>query len=697
MIGDLEGVYTCYATDLIPVSILAFHDVDKASNLSYVSNFGFVAVFPDFTIRFRLHNGHYVANFSDWVKTVRKSNDEKEAYLITVAEAKLRYSKRDLDLAEQAYKFMINLGYGTPTRAKMFISTGDITGIKFTAKDVDNAMDIYGLPPEVIRGADRKKSVSPIIEDHSVAHPQSVQSMYLDIMVIAEYKQYYLISILRTSGLIMATRLSDRSEQTLFKHVVIHVRTANSLNVVVRKIYCDAERSFVKLSATRFDDSVLKNISLDISGAADHLNIVDKAIRDIKIQFRCNYERCSIVFKVAASLIEYIVIFSVKRTNDYRGIRPIAPAIANGGNKPRFDWEYAIAFGCYCETHRPTNVSNNACDPRTEACLALYPTNNSNGSWVFLNISSRRLVTRSNWKVLNMPQTIIDALNAIAADSGFVPLKFDDDEQNAINEDIRARNVIAQNVASSNAIPIYAPATPMEGASLEGASNPSSGVIENAPSNTSPNVDDPPAVIDSHVDHNSATDISIAAADPAVSVAVPETTNAVKQNKFDLPPAPSTHSMTTRSRKAALFSDCNMKDNISFAAFLSGTLNDIYEVYQLSLMKGLKLHGKIATDAINKELTQMHSKGVFQYVKHLNGAKFIRSCLILKEKLNDKGEMAQLKARLVADGSQQIIELYETVSSPTVSAYSTMLVLKIAIVENRCIRVADIAGAYLNA
>ena len=55
---------------------------------------------------------------------------------------------------------------------------------------------------------------------------------------------------------------------------------------------------------------------------------------------------------------------------------------------------------------------------RSTACIALCPANNSTGAWVLLKIASRSRIRRSNWVKLVTTQLIIDAMNAIARESG---------------------------------------------------------------------------------------------------------------------------------------------------------------------------------------------------------------------------------------------------------------------------------------
>ena len=75
----------------------------------------------------------------------------------------------------------------------------------------------------------------------------------------------------------------------------------------------------------------------------------------------------------------------------------------------------------------------------------------------------------------------------------------------------------------------------------------------------------------------------------------------------------------------------------------------------------------------------------------------IRSQMFLKEKYFPTGAFEKLKARLVAGGNQQDKELYDDISSPTVSTSAVMTVFSIAAHENRRATVIDIGGAFLNA
>lgn len=75
----------------------------------------------------------------------------------------------------------------------------------------------------------------------------------------------------------------------------------------------------------------------------------------------------------------------------------------------------------------------------------------------------------------------------------------------------------------------------------------------------------------------------------------------------------------------------------------------------------------------------------------------LRSFMFIKQKFFPDGSMDKLKARLVADGSQQGRHLYEFVSSATVSLQVVYLLFNIASHYKCMLQTVDIRGAFLNA
>ena len=124
----------------------------------------------------------------------------------------------------------------------------------------------------------------------------------------------------------------------------------------------------------------------------------------------------------------------------------------------------------------------------------------------------------------------------------------------------------------------------------------------------------------------------------------------------------------------------------------------VRNVFHIGYRRAIKEHGSAAKQAIVSELKQLLAKRVFHGVKiPRGGAKILRSSMFLKVKLKPNGDFDKLKARLVADGSTQDRNMYEDVSSPTMSTTSLFVLTALAARDKLHVATIDIASAYLNA
>jgi hypothetical protein len=63
-----------------------------------------------------------------------------------------------------------------------------------------------------------------------------------------------------------------------------------------------------------------------------------------------------------------------------------------------------LEFGEYCQTH---DQHDNTMNPRTVGAIALCPTGNEQGTYLFLNLNTGKIITRNQWTVLPMPDNVI--------------------------------------------------------------------------------------------------------------------------------------------------------------------------------------------------------------------------------------------------------------------------------------------------
>jgi hypothetical protein len=121
-------------------------------------------------------------------------------------------------------------------------------------------------------------------------------------------------------------------------------------------------------------------------------------------------------------------------------------------------------------------------------------------------------------------------------------------------------------------------------------------------------------------------------------------------------------------------------------------------VHHLTIREARRAHGDRADAALMEELKSLIGKKAFSPItRRSSSVRPIRSSAFLKERFGPDGVFQRLKARLVANGSQQDRSMYDDLSSPTVGMPALFATATIAAKERRTVTTFDIGTAYLNA
>ena len=148
----------------------------------------------------------------------------------------------------------------------------------------------------------------------------------------------------------------------------------------------------------------------------------------------------------------------------------------------------------------------------------------------------------------------------------------------------------------------------------------------------------------------------------------------------------------------------NPSSDINVEEVLQEEYEETYEgIIHFTVHQGMKERPDDTILAVKNEFKQVITdKQALEPIRYndmsqIQKSEIIDSSMKLKDKFDAQGIYEKLKARLVADGSQQDRSLYPNNSSPTVQTQSLMVCLAIAAKENRKAGVMDIGNAYLNA
>jgi histone deacetylase 1/2 len=211
---------------------------------------------------------------------------------------------------------------------------------------------------------------------------------------------------------------------------------------------------------------------------------------------------------------------------------------------------------------------------------------------------------------------------------------------------------------------------------------------------------DAPDASDTHsqVDPDSDTAIPAAQPDPSDPPDLPTAVD----DQDDPSPSETPPRYNTRSRGP--ISPAQHRTDLTLGAGGGRLLKGDSNIFHISVKQAFKdpnLAGP-AREAIDKELSQMLTKGVFTPVheSQMEGLKKpIRSHFFLKEKYNADGSFLLLRGRLVANGNNQPRPDVpdEDISSPTAAMPFLFAVAAIAAKEGRQVVTADVPVAYLNA
>jgi len=403
--GDLDGFFPVKSSTNINVSILSFSEVEDKFDITYNPRVSMVVHMPERDVTFRRVKKLYVADMSDWMKA-----KPGIGLVTTVAEKESGYSKREVARAREARLLIENAGHVSQRDALEIVRGGNVQGVSVTADDVMRAFDIYGQSTAYVQGRTTAQKQARLHVDKSLRDSfKKQQDLHSDIMWVNE--QTYFISLSVNIGLMMCSGMPSTHTSEIGLALQGHVNVLKSHGYEVGTVYMDAQRGVTSLKGQ------ILGAVIDESGAGDHTPILDAKIRRLKEMIRSVH--AALPWKCPQQMGPDLVSYSTTRHN----IRPstcngsgVAPRVALTGMKPRYQKELSIAFGDYCECRDPAAQSNDASAKRTTPCIALYPVGNSTGSWVFLNIDTRRRVRRSQWKKMVTTQIIIDRMNGMADD-----------------------------------------------------------------------------------------------------------------------------------------------------------------------------------------------------------------------------------------------------------------------------------------
>ena len=166
------------------------------------------------------------------------------------------------------------------------------------------------------------------------------------------------------------------------------------------------------------EDLNLLGIEVDISGAGGHVSRIERKIQTVKERLRA-YISYQLPFTLTYLGVAMLVLFCVSRLNyqvSSTGGGMESPRVMFSGHQTDGKLDFRAGFGEYAQCTVPN--TNSTMEARTEDCIVMLPTGNRTGSVKMMSITTGKLITRDQFKILPMPLSVIMRLNEMAMVEG---------------------------------------------------------------------------------------------------------------------------------------------------------------------------------------------------------------------------------------------------------------------------------------
>jgi len=400
------GFFECLSSEDTEASVLSLADVEDIYPVTYESGKCYVVHMPNRDLVFERKGKLYLGDFSDWIRY--QEGDDSALSLMTTKEKEHMYTKKEVAQARKAREFLKNAGYPSEAEAIHLIRDGNLENVPVTVQDVKNCFDIYGPPVEMVRGkmTDSKKIPCRDKSDPGIKEERKIQKMTSDVMHVNE--EAFLVSVASPLELTISSHLTSQSKSKLGEALQAQLNLLRSYGFDADMVAVDPQKALAGLKGS------FPGVEIDPVGAGDHLPKVDAKIRRIKET--CRSIIAGLPYDLARNRIKDLVSYVMHRLNTRRTTAlsdNVCPRTKLSGRKVNYNREYKLGFGDYVEAYDPRGKSNSM-RPRSEPCIALYPSANISGSWILWNINSGTYVRRTHWRQLPTPDSVIKKMNELA-------------------------------------------------------------------------------------------------------------------------------------------------------------------------------------------------------------------------------------------------------------------------------------------
>ena len=712
VVGELNEFENVYYHPKAAANVLSMGEIEENHDVEYVKEKREYAVTIKNSRRvylFKKRNRLYTRLF----QSPAQEDSSKVFSVITVDENEKRFPKELVRRAREARRLSACLGHESDATLWKILHNGSYANMGITPDDIRLAREIYGPSVPVLKGTGvhkRAESHLPFQVEYNAIKEQVLHS---DILYI-ERKVPFLLSVSKPLNLVMTQQLQGKSTSFIIDAFKTMIDSYTNHDFQVKKISYDSE------SAIEAAVRSIQSVEPSPVGPGQHEVVAESKIRRIKERMRAILH--SLPYELPMFLVKYLLQFVVSKKNHLpvtgSGTKYSPRELFTGvaGDAKR---DLRAPFGMYAQVD--VRETNRSMDARTKGAIALYPVGNSQGSVRFLDLSTLKVVTRTHWTELPIPDNVIEYINSLSEGPGKrLPKSFEMRIGNRVVEDLQCdEDVKLPGPPLGRAVtakPMYHGDVAVNDL-VDGHQNTALDII------TDHAVDQDLTVKKDPVDIKSeATEVNASASNLEESDTNSNSDSELEDEKINNTDESCEENSTSdeqnrrHTRSEGKYSAMLGYKWDKYADMPEYKLKHIHSVltdyelqratkfiFNLSVKKGIKLHGALAREAITNELKSILECGTIEPIPVAKYSELnvfdtlIPSHMMMREKTLPNGEFEKMKARLVGGGNHQDRAIYTETSSPTPNITSIFTVAALAANEGRHIRTADIGNAYLNA
>lgn len=231
----------------------------------------------------------------------------------------------------------------------------------------------------------------------------------IDVMFVNSHP--FFVSISRNIKFTTIQALPNRTHDSLMIALKAILGIYNKAGFHIQTVLADGEFEHLRPAC------VDAGIHLNTTSANEHVIDIERQIRVLKERARAIWT--SLPFRSWPKRMIYelmaFVVFWLNSFPNRNGIsKTLSPRMILTGTSVNFKAHYRMPFGGYAQVHEDPEHTNDVTYPRTQGCIYLGPSGNSQGGYKFLSLTTGRKILRRSFTELPMPQDVIDRIHLFA-------------------------------------------------------------------------------------------------------------------------------------------------------------------------------------------------------------------------------------------------------------------------------------------